>query len=117
MRKNVLEDRRQHLRVKIAVPVQIWTEAGMGPIRCATSDLSLGGCYIETIYPFPVATNLDLQLSIKTIVVISATVVTCDPQVGNGIRFVKMLPEDRKALKAFIGEPHRSIVTESVTTK
>ncbi len=36
-----------------------------------------------------------------------AAVVTCDPQVGNGIRFIRMLPEDREALKAFL-EVHAS---------
>jgi hypothetical protein len=45
---------------------------------------------------------LDLQLSIETIVLIAATVVTCDPQVGNGIRFNRILPEDREALQAFL---------------
>jgi len=29
-------------------------------------------------------------------------VVTCDPQVGNGIRFTRMLPEDIEALEAFL---------------
>jgi hypothetical protein len=29
-------------------------------------------------------------------------VVTCDPQVGNGIKFNTMLAEDREALAAFL---------------
>jgi len=33
---------------------------------------------------------------------ISAIVVTCDPQVGNGIRFNTRLAEDREALAAFL---------------
>ncbi len=96
-------ERREHTRIKVRVPVQIQTDHGDGPIRGATADLSLSGCYIETIFPFPVGTNLEMQLSIETIVLIVATVVTCDPQVGNGIRFVRMLPEDRSALEAFLG--------------
>ena len=100
-------DRREYLRVKVSVPVEIQTEAGDAPIRGATSDLSLSGCYIETIFPFPIGTNLDLQLSLETTVLIAATVVTCDPQVGNGMRFTKMLPEDREALKAFLEAAQR----------
>jgi c-di-GMP-binding flagellar brake protein YcgR len=95
-------DRREYARIKVSVPVEIQTDASGSLIRGATADLSLGGCYIETIFPFPIGTNLDLQLSIETTVLIAATVVTCDPQVGNGIRFIRMLPEDRKALKAFL---------------
>src|SRR5271166_3576256 len=95
-------NRREHARIKINVPVEIRTDASDSPTRGATADLSLGGCYIETIFPFPIGTNLDLQLSIETTVLIAATVVTCDPQVGNGIRFVRMLPEDREALRTFL---------------
>lgn len=95
-------DRRKYARIKLSVPVEIQTDAGGSPIRGATADLSLSGCYIETIFPFPIGTNLDLQLSIETTLLIAATVVTCDPQVGNGIRFTRMLAEDREALKAFL---------------
>ncbi len=95
-------DRREHARIKISVPVQIQTDASRGPIRGATSDLSLSGCYIETIFPFKIGTTLDLQLFVETTILIVATVVTCDPQVGNGIKFVKMLPEDREVLEAFL---------------
>lgn len=99
---NYQNNRREYARITMSVPVEIQTDAADSPIRCATADLSLGGCYIETIYPFPIGTNLDLQLSLGTIVLIAATVVTCDPQVGNGIRFMRILPEDRETLKAFL---------------
>ena len=103
-----LYDRRENVRIKVSVPLEIQTDAGAAVgaggrrIRGDTADLSLSGCYIETIFPLPIGTNLDLQLSIETTVLISATVATCDPQVGNGIRFIRMLPEDREALKAFL---------------
>jgi diguanylate cyclase (GGDEF)-like protein/PAS domain S-box-containing protein len=96
------DNRRDYARIKVSVPFEIQTEASGGPIRGATTDLSLSGCYIESIFPFPAGTNLDIQLSIQTTVLISAIVVTCDPQVGNGIRFNTMLAEDREALAAFL---------------
>jgi len=89
-------------RIKVSVPFEIKAEEGGSPIRGATADLSLNGCYIESLFPLPIGTNLDLQLSIGATVLISATVVTSDPQVGNGIKFVNMLREDREALKAFL---------------
>jgi len=95
-------ERRKHARSKLHVPVEIHTSADSGPIRGATADLSLNGCYIETIFPFPIGTNLDLQLSLETTILIAAIVVSCDPQVGNGITFVSLLPEDREALKIFL---------------
>jgi diguanylate cyclase (GGDEF)-like protein/PAS domain S-box-containing protein len=95
-------NRRQYARIKLSVPFEIQTDRSSVPIRGATTDLSLGGCYIESIFPFPIGTNLDIRLSIQTTVLISAIVVTCDPQVGNGIRFNTMLAEDREALAAFL---------------
>jgi len=100
-------DRREHARIKVSVPVQIQTDASGSPIRGATADLSLSGCYIESIFPFPIGTNLDLQLSMETTALIAATVVTCDPQVGNGIRFIKILPEHREILEAFLKTAER----------
>jgi hypothetical protein len=62
----------------------------------------MGGCYVETMFPFPVGTKLDLKLQLEGTLLIEALVVTSDPQVGNGIEFTKMLPEDREELKAYL---------------
>ena len=96
------DDRRDAPRLKIRVPIEIEVEAGSGPVRGATADLSAGGCYIETMFPFPAGTNLDLKLQLENTLLVAATVVTCDPQVGNGIRFERMLPEDREELKKYL---------------
>jgi c-di-GMP-binding flagellar brake protein YcgR len=95
-------DRRQAPRLKIRVPIEIEVEGGSGPVRGATADLSAGGCYIETMFPFPLGTTLDLKLQLENTLLVAATVVTYDPQVGNGIRFEKMLPEDREELKKYL---------------
>jgi hypothetical protein len=54
------------------------------------------------MYPFPAGTCLDLKLEAGGTLVISARVVTCDPQFGNGIQFLRMLPEDRAVLMKFL---------------
>jgi len=95
-------ERRKNPRFKISVPVEIHTEGSTAPVHCATSDLSLGGCYIESMYPFPVGTCLDLRLDVSGTLLIAARVVTCDPQFGNGIQFIRMLPEDRAILIKFL---------------
>jgi c-di-GMP-binding flagellar brake protein YcgR len=94
--------RRAYLRLKLSVPVEVQTEASETPIRGATADLAMGGCYVETMFPFPVGTKLDLKLQLEGTLLIEALVVTSDPQVGNGIEFTKMLPEDREELKAYL---------------
>jgi PilZ domain len=95
-------ERRQHQRLKIKVPIELYTEDSSSPIRGATSDLSLTGCYIETIFPFPVGTRLEMKLQLEGTLLLLGTVVTSDPQVGNGIHFTRMLPEDIEELRGFL---------------
>ena len=95
-------ERRKHPRFTLSLPVEVHTEGGEAAFRCITSDLSLGGCYIETLEPFPVGTTLDLKLRIEDTLHIQAKVITAYPQVGNGMQFVKLLPEDHAELNAFL---------------
>jgi len=95
-------ERRKHPRFKLNVPVEVHAEGSTAPLHCATSDLSLGGCYIESMYPFPAGTHLELKLEAGDTLLISAKVVTSDPQFGNGIHFERMLPEDEVTLAKFL---------------
>jgi len=95
-------ERREYPRIKVRVPIELHTEDSDSPIRGATTDLSLGGCYIDTMFPFPVGSSLELKLTLDDTLLVLGAVVTCDPQVGNGIRFTRMLPEDLEALQTFL---------------
>jgi PilZ domain len=95
-------ERRDHARFKVKIPVELHFEDNDTPYRCATADLSLFGCYIETMFPFPVDTPVELKLETNTTLLILGKIVTSDPQVGNGIQFVKMLPEDIEELRTFL---------------
>ena len=95
-------NRRTYPRLKTRVPFELYVEDSENPIRGATADISLTGCYIETIFPMPVGTHLELRLRLEDTRLVLATVVTSDPQVGNGIQFNKMLPEDIAQLQAFL---------------
>jgi hypothetical protein len=95
-------ERRDHARIKVKVPVELHFEDNDTPYRCATADLSPLGCYIETMFPFPVDTPVELKLEANNTLLILGKIVTSDPQVGNGIQFVKMLPEDIEELRLFL---------------
>ncbi|SRR5581483_2536185 len=97
-------ERRKHPRFKVGVPVEIHAAGNTAPIHCATSDLSLDGCYVESMYPFSAGTNLELRLEAGDTLLIAARVITCDPQFGNGIHFEKLLPEDLNTLGKFLDE-------------
>jgi hypothetical protein len=93
---------RKHPRFKVNAPLEIHTEGSDTPIRCATADLSLGGCYVETMFPFPVGTPLELKLQLESTLLIVAKVVAHYPLVGNGIEFMQILPEDMEELRVFL---------------
>jgi c-di-GMP-binding flagellar brake protein YcgR len=95
-------NRRTYPRLKTRVPIELYGEDSQSPIRGATADISLTGCYVETLFSMPVGTNLELRLRLDDTLLVLATVVTSDPQVGNGIQFNKMLPEDIDQLRAFL---------------
>jgi len=96
------ENRRGHLRVKVRVPVELRREGNEVAIGCATSDISEGGCYIEMMFALAKDTKLDITIKINGTVLALGTVVTCDPNVGNGIKFTRMLPEDQEELRRYL---------------
>jgi hypothetical protein len=95
-------NKRSAPRVKVTVPVELSVPGNAVPLRCAMSDLSATGCYIESIFPFSVGTVFEMNFQLRETVLAVGTVVTCDPQVGNGIKFTKMLTEDQEELRNYV---------------
>jgi hypothetical protein len=96
------QERRDSTRIKVSVPVELFTPESDVPHRCATTDLSESGCYIESVLPFPIGTIFEMSLQLDETLLVVGTVVTRDPQVGNGIKFTRMLPEDREILGTYV---------------
>ena len=73
------------------------------PVRVPTSDLSLGGCYIESMFTLHIGDHLAVGLWIGAEKLkISGIVRTCDPVFGNGIEFLEIDPLDRAKLEAYL---------------
>jgi PilZ domain len=66
--KNVLRfpERRRSERLNISVGVHIRSAADAAEMNAYTSDVSVGGCYIETPRPFKVGTRLEIDLAIRS---------------------------------------------------
>ena len=72
-------------------------------MRTSTDELSLCGCYIETMFTMDIGTNLNLVFSLEGGPIRAKGIVaTKYPQVGNGIDFTEMDPEDRLRLSESI---------------
>ena len=97
------DERREHSRVKMRVSVELREEGSKFPMGGGTADLSLTGCYIENIFPVAIGTAMELKLRVLDgTLLVRAKVVTSDPQVGNGMEFINLLPDDVEKLRAFL---------------
>ncbi|HET7209622.1 MAG TPA: PilZ domain-containing protein [Terriglobales bacterium] len=86
-------NRRRRLRHKITFNLELRDERNNIPIRVNATDISGNGCYIETLMPIPVGTNLKVDFWMDHEHVHTTAIVrTCDPAVGMGIEFVGLAP-------------------------
>jgi PilZ domain len=93
------QERRRHARVKMRVRADVRPAGRKFATGAVTSDVSLGGCYIETMFPLPKGTEVEITLHRGEGVLAVGRVMTCDPNIGNGIMFTNILPEDREELR------------------
>jgi c-di-GMP-binding flagellar brake protein YcgR len=100
-------ERRRYPRVKATIPVELIC-AGKSPMRTATDEISLCGCYVEMMFTIDVGTKVGVVFSLnQERVGAKGLVVTKHPQVGNGIDFIEMAPEGRLKLSEYISERDR----------
>ncbi len=71
--------------------------------QCKLTDLSLGGCYIESESPFPQQTKIDLWLKAAEVELhLPGSVRVMHPGHGMGVEFSSSSPEERKQVEDFI---------------
>jgi hypothetical protein len=88
-------EKRQHPRVKAAIQAELRQEASEW-----VPDISPGGFYVEMMMTLEVGCRLEVVLWLPTgRLAVHAVVVTKYPQVGNGIKFLDLKPEDRRRLE------------------
>ena len=70
-----------------------------------TSELGLGGCYIETLNPFAEGTVVQLRiLRDQGVFETKAKVVYCHSNCGMGLSFIEMAPNQRSVLEDWLAE-------------
>jgi c-di-GMP-binding flagellar brake protein YcgR len=96
-------ERRRYPRIQVHVQVELQSGESIAPFRTKTSDLSLGGCYVETMFALEIGAGVMLTLWLNDEQIQSAgTVATHHPQVGNGFEFIDMTAEHRLKLTNYI---------------
>jgi DNA-binding response OmpR family regulator len=73
------------------------------PAPCKLTDLSLGGCYLETGSPFPVNTRIILSMKVAGVEFRARGVVmVMHPDIGMGVEFTQTTEAQREQLVKFI---------------
>jgi hypothetical protein len=73
------------------------------PAKCKLTDLSLGGCYLETPSPFPVRARVELNMRVNDLEVHATGVVrVMHPDFGMGVIFTQKTAEQREEVEKFI---------------
>jgi CheY-like chemotaxis protein/Tfp pilus assembly protein PilZ len=71
--------------------------------QCTLTDLSLGGCYVQTASPFPESSTVDLCLRTEGLEIHTEGLVrVMHPEHGMGIEFPARTEEQRKSVGEFI---------------
>jgi hypothetical protein len=82
------------------------TEPRSGAVLSArTSEIGLGGCYVDALNSFPEGTLVGLRiLRDQGVFESKARVVYCDAGFGMGLAFTEMMPDQRSLLEAWLAE-------------
>jgi hypothetical protein len=108
-----IQERRRFPRVKTALALELRYSGCTAPVRATTSELSLGGCYIETMFTLDLGTELDIVIWLDDKKIAAKGVIaTRYPQVGNGISITEIKPEDRAKLESFLKTQEAHLATQ-----
>jgi CheY-like chemotaxis protein len=73
------------------------------PVQCRLTDLSLGGCYLETTSPFPVRTRIALSMRVGALECRAHGLVrVMHPEIGMGVEFTQNTNQHRQDVANFL---------------
>ena len=93
------KDRRSHPRLKCRVTIEVHMEEGGVPLFANISDISLGGCYVETSTILSAGSKIKLGFSMDDPSLSADGVVArLDPGTGIAVQFREMNREGRERM-------------------
>lgn len=97
------KERRRFPRHVGTLPIEIRDLSHSYPMQCETTGISIGGCYVKTMYTLPVGTTVNLRIWVADQVFnIKGTVRTADQGLGNGIEFGEMSAQQRNQFARYL---------------
>jgi hypothetical protein len=101
----VPEERRRNLRFPFSASVEAIENQSGTKVVGRTSDLGLGGCYVDTISPFPVGTEAKIRITRDNESFdAQAKVVFSMVGMGMGLAFVSAQPKQVRLFQRWVQE-------------
>jgi hypothetical protein len=93
------KDRRAHPRMKCRVTIELHAEAGGIPLFANLTDISMGGCYVETSSILTAGSKITLRFSMDdTNLAAEGVVARLDPGTGIAVQFREVNREGRERM-------------------
>jgi hypothetical protein len=97
-------DKRRFLRHRVQFPIVIsFDDPRRAHMQCYATDIGGRGCYVETLVPLSVSTEVIITFWIDSDkIVTKGRVKTSDPAVGMGIEFIALEEQIQKRLQEYL---------------
>lgn len=93
-------DRRGESRHACRLGADVYVLGSSTPQHCSLSDISSGGCYVETTEPLPPGTAIEIVVRTEDVKLrVQGTVLVKHPAFGMGVEFVLTTEEQREQVK------------------
>ena len=106
-RKNTLEPstKRAVRRCSFVASVEVTDITSGTKLSARTSEIGMGGCYVDVLNPFPLGTQLNLRiLRDQGVLSAKAKVAYCDQKFGMGVAFTEIASKDKALLETWLAE-------------
>jgi len=99
----ITAERRVRSRHDCRLSADVFVAGGPVPQRCCLSDISLGGCYVDTTEPLPVMTEIEIMVrTLNMKVRVSGVVREMHPAFGMGVSFTLTTQAERAQLQRLV---------------
>jgi len=96
-------DRRVKTRLACRIGADVYRLGTSIPYRCTLSDISIGGCYVETTEPFPAGTQVEIMVRTREMKLrVLGKVQSAHPSFGMGVEFTHKSADQRSQVEQLI---------------
>lgn len=96
-------DRRGEMRHPCRLGAEVYRGGSKTPLRCSLTDISSGGCYVETTDTMPTGTPVEIMVRTQDVrLKLSGKVHATHPGFGMGVEFTQKTDHQRDQVKQLI---------------